>query len=79
MKTGAKLEHERLAKVAFGYRLRNDEDSANAREFAAAGEVTEQRRILALFEERLQLGDNPEAAQWAIEVIRTSTDSRYLS
>ena len=78
VKAGIKLEHERLAKVALGARLRNEEESRLAREFAAAGEVSEQRRLLELFKDKIDNQENPEWAEWAIQVIKESRDVRYL-
>lgn len=77
---GARMERERLAKVALtAPGFRNEEESRLAREFAAAGEVAEKRRIKDLFKDRIANQDNVEAAEWAIEVINSSTDFRYLS
>jgi hypothetical protein len=77
MQAGAKLERERLARIAMGERLRKDE-SRNAREFAAAGEVAERQRILRLFEEHVKSDDHAEWAVWATDVINLSKDYRYL-
>jgi len=79
LELGARLERERLAKVALGSTLRDEEESKLAREFAAAGEVSEKRRIIDLFKDRIANQENIEAAEWAIEVIKSSTDFRYLS
>lgn len=77
---GARLERERLAKIALtAPGFRNEEESKLHREFAAAGEIAEKRRIIDLFKDRIANQDNAEAAEWAIEVIKSSTDFRYLS
>jgi hypothetical protein len=78
MQAGAKLERERLARTAMGLRVRNEDESRNAREFAAAGEVAERQRILRLFEEHVKSDDHAEWAEWAIDVINLSKDYRYL-
>lgn len=79
LELGARLERERLAKVALGNKLRNEDESRMAREYAAAGEVAEKRRIVDLFKDKIDNQENPEWAEWAIEVIKSSTDVRYLS
>ena len=79
LELGARLERERLAKVALGNKLRNEDESRMAREYAAAGEVAEKRRIVDLFKDKIDNQENPEWAEWAIEVIKSSPDVRYLS
>lgn len=78
MQTGAKLERERLARIAMGEGLRNEDESRRARTFAAAGEVSERKRLLRLFEECRERDDHPEWAEWAVKIITTHKDHRYL-